>query len=92
MAKPICVIKIDRTGAYNGLSLHEVQKGMEEKMPDYYVFVLPFEQSYVNNYDEPIQLQVFHEKDLTEIQYEELKKLVMDGLLKNEAPGEPGAV
>lgn len=71
-------------------ALNEVQKGMEEKMPDYYVFVLPFEQSF-DAFDEPIQIQVFHEKDFTEIQYEGLKKLVMDSL-KCEAPGEPGAV
>ena len=30
--------------------------------------------------DEPMQFQVFHEKDFTEIQYEELKKIITENI------------
>lgn len=76
--KPICLIKVDRS---NGrfIEISEMQQYFSTKMRDYYVLVVPFEQPE-DEYDEPIRLQVFYEKDFTEAKYEELKKIVSDGV------------
>lgn len=76
MAKPICLIKIDTRNMGSGrIDLYETLKFVGEKMPDYHVFAVPFTDEDEN---EPVQMQVFYEKDFTDIQYEELKKLILD--------------
>jgi len=84
MAKPICVIKVDnRMQDSRGIApIYEVQRLLDERLSDYHVLVVPFEQPQ-DEYYEPMQVQVFHEKDFTEIQYEELKRLVMESLPSN---------
>ena len=87
--KPIVVIKIDQTKDFGEKAFHETlyrfKKSFEERLPDYHVFVLPLAIDYEQPQD-PIQLQVFYEKDFTPIQYEELKQIIMDSLpKKNES-------
>jgi len=75
MAKPICVVKVDHqiTEVGDGRKMYEMQRNLEERMFDYHVFVIPFD----SNGSDTIQFQVFHEKDFTEIQYQELKGLIL---------------
>jgi hypothetical protein len=85
MAKPICVIKIDsNTDLGNGKNISSeygsVSKAMSDALPDYHVIVVPTQYEYD---PEPIKLQVFHEKDFTEIEYQELKQLITDSLKQN---------
>lgn len=83
MAKPICVVRVDnRNVDSSGVSeMFHIQKALDDKLTDYHVLCVPFEQSYDDNL-EPIQIQVFHEKDFTEIQYQELKQMIEDSLKK----------
>lgn len=78
MAKPIAILYLNTgftvTGSRNGAStLMEI---LNEKWVDYYW--LSF---YKDDIDAP-ELKVFHEKDFTDIQYEELKQLVLDSINK----------
>lgn len=78
MAKPICVIKVDnRRNRFT--EIYQIQHLLDDRLNDYHVLVVPFEQPE-DEYDEPMQVQVFHEKDFTEIQYAELKKIVSDAV------------
>lgn len=81
MAKPIAVIKVDMESDFgNGqkVNLSEICKALENKIGnDYYVFAVPLRVPYNS---EPIQFQVFHEKDFTEIKYQELKKIIEQSL------------
>lgn len=79
MAKPICLVKVDNHKA-NFLGIYEIQQLLDNRLNDYHVLVVPFEQPE-DEYDEPIQVQVFYEKDFTEIQYDELKKIISETLL-----------
>lgn len=85
MAKPICLITIDSqiatSGNANGwetcASLRELY---ESRMPDYHIFVVP---NFITDVPiPPLHIQVFYEKDFTEIQYEELKKMIENSLNK----------
>jgi hypothetical protein len=64
----------------NGKSVidDKLRKHLEDKMPDYYVFVIP-----ASEYEEESLIQAFYEKDFTEIQYQELKDLLMGELKTN---------
>lgn len=82
MAKPICVIYVDADRLPKGKPaweyLRELCECYEERMPDYYIFVLPN-----NSQEGPMQLfefQVFYEKDFTEIQYAELKSMLEESI------------
>ena len=84
MAKPICIVKIDPKAdlGFGGRrpNIHEIEYGLQERMKDYYVYVL-----WASDNDEkkdPVQFQVFHEKDFTDIQYAELKKIIEDAMPK----------
>lgn len=84
-AKPICVIKIDSTlPMHNEKSvlseLHSLRDTFQKEMPDYYVWVVPIISD--EPLTEPIQLQVFHPKDFTPIQFQELKDMVMEEIKK----------
>lgn len=74
MAKPICIVKYDFDNfSIDGrvVSADELMTSLQQQMPDYYVFAIP-----VHSAAEIISFQVFHEKDFTEVQYEELKKII----------------
>ncbi len=79
MAKPICVIKVNMDADLGGgqrVNLWKIREYMLKELMDYHVFVLP------NMEDESdiFEFQVFYEKDFTEIQYEELRKLITDSI------------
>jgi hypothetical protein len=85
MSKPICVIKVDTNRIYFGSSISsisDVQRIVEERLNDYHVLVIPFNQP-ADEYYEPMQIQVFYEKDFTEIQYQELKELITNSINEN---------
>lgn len=78
MAKPICLIKIDDTRVRFGGTLapiYEIQRVMDDRLTDYHVLVVPFEQIGTESF-EPFQIQVFHERNFTEIQYKELREMI----------------
>jgi hypothetical protein len=81
-AKPICVIKVDlgRLSPKPDVSdfLPEFGKACIDKMPDYHVFVIP-QDDFEDSHD-VLEFQVFYEKDFTELQYQELKKIIEDSL------------
>lgn len=80
MAKPICIIKLNAiiSELVNGLGLLECCRGLqtefENKLTDYYVLVIPTYSE--EGRDEPIQFQVFYDKDFIEINFEELRELI----------------
>lgn len=85
IAKPICLIKVDSRSHKNCrgiIEVYEVQKILDERLNDYHVLVVPFEQPD-DEYFEPMQLQVFYEKDFTKIQYQELKEIIEKSLQQN---------
>jgi hypothetical protein len=81
MAKPICVIYYNPE--INGSPINNAQFNinMGNIMTDYHVFCIPSYMSIDGNC-ELIEFKVFHEKDFTEIQYEELKKIIIENLNK----------
>jgi hypothetical protein len=83
MAKPICVIYYFPTALASGSGrepdIYKVNEMFREMFPDYHVLAIPSNQS-ADGSCEDIRLQVFHEKDFTEIQYEELKKLITESI------------
>lgn len=78
MAKPICLIKVDNS-KLRFVELFKVQEFFEKRLTDYHVLAVPFQQSS-EEYDEPMQLQVFYEKDFTEVQYKELRSMVSEAI------------
>jgi hypothetical protein len=67
MPKPIVFL-----GASIPAKEHEnLVKRLKEAMPDYYVLVY---------HSHPTEMQVFYEKDFTDIQYDELKALIEERL------------
>lgn len=84
--KPICVIKVDMRHFEPQATVGELWKVMADKMPDYHVFLIPNEDR-----EEPIdamELKVFHPKDFTDIQFNELKELILADLesMKTKQP------
>ena len=92
MTKPICVIYFpesfigdrERSWIFDYMRyLNGEQDGIDGKMrpsnywSDYYWFCF-----YKDGISEP-ELKVFYEKDFTEIQFNELKSLVMESIQKN---------
>lgn len=78
--KPICVIKLDSTLPMHNertvlSELPSLRDVFQKEMPDYHVWVVPIMSN--EPLTEPVQLQVFHPKDFTEANYEELKELVL---------------
>lgn len=79
MAKPICVVKVvDSATAF--VPIFELQKILDDKLTDYHVLVVPFTYLSEDTCYEPMRVQVFHEKDFTDIQYHELKQLIEDNI------------
>ncbi len=73
MAKPICLIKVQKDNQPEDI-ITRLNEILRDRMPDYYVFVIP-QEDYTEHHD-ALEFQVFYEKDFTEIQYAELKQLV----------------
>ena len=80
-AKPICVMRLPETTAIGRQPIDysvcfEIQTGLQEEKPDYYWFV-------VIDYEiKSLKFEVFYAKDFTEIQFEELKKIIEDSINK----------
>lgn len=76
MAKPIALLKINTTvlPKIDGDLITEILEG---KLHDYYILVLPS-----TCIKDIFELQVFYDKDFTEVQHEELKALVKDAMDK----------
>ena len=73
-AKPICVIYINPDSLSGNKNFWETSrdytKNLDETKPDYHWFVFP-------DYDaQKIEVNVFHQKDFTEVNYEELKSII----------------
>lgn len=81
MAKPICVIYYlpEAFGGEHLAANYRVNEVLQEKLSDYHVLAIPSRQS-TDGSCEDLRLQVFHEKDFTEIQYEELKKIITESI------------
>lgn len=81
MAKPICFLKFneERVSKSGGqrMSLGDLLEIFGRHLPDYHVLC-----SFSDNVDGIYEVQVFHEKDFTEIKYAELKKIIEDSLPK----------
>lgn len=79
--KPICVVKIN-TQAYSSHDtsslIRELSYILEQKMPDYHVFVIPNE-DYESHHD-AMEFNVFYEKDRHPIYHGELKKIIEDSM------------
>lgn len=75
MAKPICFTTIPDLDEHSHV---EIQKDLESRLPDYHVLVARGPKTFDGTGE--IKMQVFHEKDFTEIQYEELKKIITDSI------------
>jgi hypothetical protein len=72
--KPICVIKVDMRYFEPAADVGELWKVMADKMPDYHIFLMPNDDR--ERHIDVMELQVFHPKDFTEIQFQELKDLI----------------
>lgn len=84
-AKPICVIYISTQLEFGGgkmISWNDcrmIQETNEKEKPDYYWFVV-----LNDDQEKTIDFKVFYEKDFTEIQYAELKKIIEDAIEKQK--------
>lgn len=90
MAKPICVIYFpetmqttlgDRGWIYNYMRFLNGEKDLPMKSSDYFTEYYWF-CFYKYEIDAP-EFEVFHEKDFTDIQYNELKELVLKSINDN---------
>lgn len=78
MAKPICIIKYDVERVCDSgrmPKMYEINEAFETKFPDYYVFAFPSD-----SLDDVFDVNVFHEKDFTDVQYEELKGIIEESI------------
>jgi len=79
MAKPICVIKVDNSnGEFS--SIYDIQEALEAKLNDYHVMTVPFNHPEATEAYEPIQVQVFHEKDFSEAEFSEIKNMISEAI------------
>jgi hypothetical protein len=87
--KPICVIKVDMRYFEPQINVGELWQSIADRMPDYHVFLIHNE--IRDDYIDVMELQVFHPKDFTEIQFNELKDLIMADLesIKTPAKNDP---
>ena len=80
MSKPIVIIRYNAerlvlgNGVNNTTQMVDINRLFEDRFPDYLTFAYP---EYI---DDLFEFQVFHEKDFTPIQYEELKTLITDAI------------
>lgn len=87
MAKPICVIyylEEALSPGGNRLPIYEANEMFRAMLPDYYTLAIPSRMS-LDGSCEDLRLEVFHEKDFTEIQYQELKELINNSLTNSQS-------
>lgn len=80
--KPICVVYyLPDLLTTNGeiKNVGHVNEALKNMFPDYYVLAVPSHQS-ADGSCEDIRLQVFYEKDFTEIQFQELQTLIINSI------------
>ena len=81
-AKPICIMRLPDTLMAPGRRhidysvCFEIQTDLQKEKPDYYWFVI------IDYEIKSIKFEVFYAKDFTEIQFEELKKIIEDSINK----------
>lgn len=85
--KPICVLYYlaESLGFDDGSGMAKMNEALQSKMSDYHVLCIPSRQS-LDGSCEDVRLQVFHPKDFTEIQFQELKDMVMEEIKKINNP------
>jgi hypothetical protein len=71
MAKPILIVEAPMMQTHEEFA--NVQKVLEKKLNDYHVLMVQMD---VNNFN----FKVFYDKDFTEINYNELRKLINEKL------------
>lgn len=80
MSKPIIIVYYfpDLLTKAGGklLPIYEVNKMFIDKFPDYHVLAIPSHLS-IDGSCEDVRLEVFHEKDITEVTFQELKDHVL---------------
>lgn len=79
MAKPIVIIYLDDESIGEQPVSRMCVKIMEQQnelRPDYYWFCVPDHEA------KRVELKVFHEKDFTEVQYQELKTIIEQAVIK----------
>lgn len=86
-AKPICWIKFNAERSFDvggrTANLSELFDIFGNMMPDYHVLC-----SFADSLNGIFEVECFHEKDFTEIQYQELKSMIEEAInnqkIKNE--------
>lgn len=83
MIKPICVIYYlpELFKNTHGPLVRDMNEAMRKIFPDYNVLAIPSKMS-ADGSCEDVRLQVFHPKDFTEIQFQELSDMVMKEIEK----------
>lgn len=80
VVKPICVIYYlpDLFTSAGGvmISVYDMNKVMKEHFPDYLTLAIPSHLSSDGSCED-VRLEVFHPKDFSQIQYDELKELIL---------------
>lgn len=84
MAKPICVIYYYPEINGNRIDNSELNISMSKVMTDYYVFCVPSYRAEDGS-QESLEFKVYHEKDFTEIQYAELKEIILNHINDNHS-------
>lgn len=75
-AKPILLIKLEEQLWQENLRTNfTLTKLFEEKFNDYHVLVVPA-MMHPKQFQEPVALQVFHAKDISDIEVQGLKDLI----------------
>lgn len=76
MTKPICLVAVNREISVNTVTLRDT---LSKILDDYHVLVYPsIDKSIVD-----LDVKIFYEGNFTDIQYEELKKLITDKMKEN---------
>lgn len=74
--KPICLVYY--RGTHGTIPIEKLSKILAENMPDYHVLTVPL----YDNEGPIIELEVYYEKDWTELSIEELRKDIITHLEK----------
>ena len=84
MPKPIVVIKIELSVLHNDFdNLLVLEDIYTKRFPDYHVLCVPLR----SDTEEPVSLQVFYDKNFSDIKFHELKKYIVN--LVNDFNTEP---
>ena len=78
---PIVVIYYLQEALSPTTNIREVNEMMMGRFPDYHTLAVPSRMSFDGSCED-LRLEVFHPKDFTEIQFQELKDMVMEEIKK----------